>query len=447
MNLISSPGAPLHGTITLPGDKSLSHRAALFAALAVGESRVENFLVSGVTHALLTTLTAMGVEWHLDENTLIVQGVGLPGLRPPAAPLHCGNSATTIRFLAGALAAAGIPAVLDGSDGLRRRPMERIVAPLRQMSAAIEATDGHAPLTLSASPRPLKALDYNLPVASAQIKTCLLLAALAADGTTTLREPGPSRDHTERMLSAMGIKISGKVVEMDGQKWIETQLTPPRSLNLPAFSMSLPGDFSAAAFLIVAALVTPGSSIMIRNVGLNSTRTGLLDALLSMGADICISNPSTTGGEPVGDLSIQHSELHGITVNGDLVVRMIDEFPAFAVAAAFAKGETRVEDALELRHKESDRISAMCQELSSLGAHVREQPDGFSIEGGKPLAGGVIQPHGDHRLAMSLAVAGLAAQNPLTVTNAEMINESFPEFLQVIQKLGGHLSVEPQYES
>jgi 3-phosphoshikimate 1-carboxyvinyltransferase len=208
--------------------------------------------------------------------------------------------------------------------------------------------------------------------------------------------------------------------------------------------MTLPGDFSAAAFLMVAALITPDSSIVIRNVGLNSTRTGLLDALLAMGGDICISNPLTRSGEPVGDLSVRYSELHGISIRGEQVVRMIDEFPVFAVAAAFATGETRVEDALELRNKESDRISALCQELRTLGVQADEKPDGFSIQGGLPLSGGVTRPHGDHRLAMSLAVAGLAARSPLTVTNAEIINESFPEFIQSIQSLGGNLALEPQ---
>ena len=367
MNLISSPGRPLQGVMCVPGDKSLSHRAALFAALAEGESRIENFLVSGVTQAMLQSLTALGVDWAWEvnkqdgqRNMLVIQGRGLRGLRIPDAALDCGNSATTMRMLAGALAAsmagalsaAKVTATLDGSAGLRRRPMNRIVDPLQQMGVNIQASDGCAPLTLHPSTFPLKAINYSLPVASAQIKTCLLLAALAAGGPTSLVEPGPSRDHSERMLRSMGVTITAEKVYQDGKVLYKTTLTPPKGRVLAPLSMTLPGDFSSAAFLIVAALITPGSNVTIQKVGLNSARTGLLDALLSMGADICITAQATHSDEPVGDLIVKFSRLHGTNISGEQVVRMIDEFPIFAIAAAYASGVTTVSEAAELRLKE-----------------------------------------------------------------------------------------------
>ncbi|HEX7596642.1 MAG TPA: 3-phosphoshikimate 1-carboxyvinyltransferase, partial [Polyangia bacterium] len=359
MNLTVTAAGPLQGSIRLPGDKSLSHRAALFAALARGESRIENFLVSGVTRAMLDALTALGVPYALQGTTLSVQGRGPDGLNPPAAPLNCGNSATTLRLLAGALAMAGVPAVLDGSVGRRKRPMERIVDPLRQMGVDIITSSGCAPLTLGRSTFPLRPLDYRLPVASAQVKTCLLLAALAAGGPSTLREPGPSRDHTERLLRSLGVSLTAEKGLENGAPVYITRLVPPYSLQLPPLRFVLPGDFSAAAFLIVAGLIVPGSRLTLHDVGLNPGRTGLLDALLSMGADICIDRPSTRGGEPVGDLIVTHSRLHGTDISGEQVVRMIDEFPIFAVAAACAEGVSRVSDAAELRLKESDRISGL----------------------------------------------------------------------------------------
>lgn len=456
MNLIVSPGHPLHGYVALPGDKSLSHRAALLAALAEGESRIENFLVSGVTQAMLKALTELDVPWKLDGTTLTVQGCGLNRLRPPKEALDCGNSATTIRLLAGALAAAGLPAVLDGSPGLRRRPMGRIVEPLQAMGVPIEPSDGGtAPLKLTSRPpaQPLHPIDYTLPVASAQVKSCLLLAALAADGPTALREPGPSRDHTERMLRSMGVSVTSEQLpvisdqlsadnskaENPGNAFYITRIIPPREGALRPLRLTLPGDISSAAFLIVAALVTPGSEITLRDVGLNPSRTGLLDALRAMGADLQIVAQNERHGEPVGDLRVRHSRLNATRVNGPLVVRMIDEFPAFAVAAAYARGTTLVSEADELHHKESDRISALCQELCSLGVQASETPDGFIIQGGQALQGGTVQPHGDHRLAMSLAVAGLAAQAPVTVEGAEIISESFPEFVMTLQNLGADL--------
>jgi 3-phosphoshikimate 1-carboxyvinyltransferase len=446
------PGGALNGEVggdgasPLPGDKSLSHRAALFAAMAEGESCIQNFLVSGVTRAMLDALTILNVPWMLNGRSLQVHGIGLKRhsyARRNGEPLvfDCGNSATTFRLLAGALAAWNIPAILDGSPGLRRRPMQRLAAPLQQMGVDIQTTDGHAPLFIRPSSHPLKALDYELPVASAQVKSCLLLAGLAVEGVTILVEPGPSRDHTERMLGAMGVEINSFTHPgADGRplRWV-TRLIPPASARLAPLQMTLPNDMSAAAFLIVAALITPGSQIHLRGVGLNPTRTGLLDTLLEMGADIQIHQVADRGGEPTGDLIIRHSALHGVEVSGERVVRMIDEFPVFAVAAAYAHGETRVRDAEELRHKESDRISALGGELRSLGVDFSETPDGFIVQGGQPLRGRRVQSHGDHRLAMSLAVAGLAAQAPVQVAGAEMIHESFPDFVSVMRSLGASI--------
>ncbi|OGO40644.1 MAG: 3-phosphoshikimate 1-carboxyvinyltransferase [Chloroflexi bacterium RBG_16_58_14] len=443
IKLTITPGRPLRGSYTLPGDKSLSHRSALFAAMAEGESCIENFLVAGVTRAMLEALTALGVAWHMDRNVLRVQGRGLSGWQPPRQGLDCGNSATTLRLLAGALAAAGIPAVLDGSAGLRRRPMGRIVEPLHQMGVPIEASpSGTAPLVLHHRPhsQPLSALNYTLPVSSAQVKSCLLLGALAATAPTTLSEPGPSRDHTERMLNAMGVLVESS---HDNGAYL-TRLVPPVRLKLEPLNMTLPGDMSAAAFLIVAALITPGSEVRLCNVGLNPTRTGLLEALGQMRAQIEIHPTGEQGGEPTGDLMVRYSTLQSTTVSGTMVVQMIDEFPAFALAAAFARGETIVSEAEELRFKESDRISVLVGELNKLGVQASENQDGFTIRGGRLPSAGQVEAHGDHRLAMALALAGLAGQGPVAICGAHIIAESFPEFPTVLRELGADIQDRPE---
>ena len=352
MRLTVIPGSPLRGVVALPGDKSLSHRSALFAALAEGQSRIENFLVSGVTRAMLDALRELGVPWSLHGTTLMVDGRGLRGLASPSRPLNCGNSATTLRLLAGAAAAAGIGVELTGSEGLRRRPMERIVEPLRRMGVEVTAAPGGtAPLRIAARPvgQALRPLHETLPVASAQVKTCLLLAALSAHGETVLDEPGPSRDHTERMLAGMGVHV-----ESDASRF-QTRLTPPAGAKLRPLNMRLPGDFSSAAFLIVAGLVTPGSEVTVTSVGLNPTRTGLLDALAAMGAQIEIFNESVQGGEKMGDVRVRASVLRGTRISGALVVRMIDEFSVFGAAAALVSADppcSQVREAAELRTKE-----------------------------------------------------------------------------------------------
>lgn len=436
------PSARLNGTALVPGDKSISHRAALFAALAQGESRIQNFLQSGVTAAMLRGLSGVGVPWSIQGETLRVQGQGLAAWLSPTQALDCGNSATTLRLLSGAVAAAGVSARLDGSAGLRRRPMGRIIEPLRALGVSIQAAAGDcAPLDLAARPagERLHAARLALPVASAQVKSCLLLAGLAADGPVEIREPSLSRDHSERMLRAQGVDIQGQTAPQGG--WA-VRILPP-SAPLTPLNLSIPGDFSAAAFLLVAALISPDSEINLPGVELNPTRTGLLETLLEMGADISVSRARQQGGEPVGDLTARTSRLHGGRVSGQRVVDMIDEFPILGVAAAFAEGDTQVSDAQELRYKESDRIHLLCSELHAQGAQVEEAPDGFTIHGRGRLPGGALaDPHGDHRLAMSLAVAGLAAQAPIAVSDSAIIAESFPEFSAVLSALGAQLEVE-----
>ena len=411
--------SPLHGRIAVPGDKSLAHRAALFASLTVGESVIENYPDSGVTRAMRNALATLGVPSTLEDGVLRLSG----NRWHDAANVYCGNSGTTFRLLAGALAATGTAAVLDGSEGLRRRPMDRIAEPLRLMGADISATDGHAPLAFRSAP--LHGIDYTLPVASAQVLSCLQLAALGAEGASTFRVPGPVRDHTTRMLRAMGARI-----EEDG---LTTRVHPLWPLGaLRPLKGKLPGDISSAAFLLVAAAIVSDSRITVANVGLNPTRTGILDVLSEMGAVIEITNARDTFGEPTGDVTLTAAALHGIEIGGDLVVRSIDEFPAIAVAAAFAEGTTIVRDAEELRYKESDRIAAIVTQLRALGADVAEAPDGFTVRGGT-VRGGTARANGDHRLAMSMALCGLRA--PVTVCGAEILNESFPEFTSKLAAL------------
>jgi len=446
MSLVSIPGNPLTGTVSLPGDKSISHRAALFAALSSGECEVKNFLVAGVTQVMLEALSELGIAWSLDGTSLQVQGAGLYRTFAGSDPirLDCGNSGTSMRLLAGAVAALGLPAILDGSDRLRSRPMKRIVQPMQKMGVDIRSSpEGTAPLSISARPidRKLNPIDYILPVASAQVKTCLLLTALAADGETILTEPGPSRDHTERMLRAMGAKIESqsKPTYGSGRERFETRFCPPNPLELQAFDLVLPGDFSSAAFLIVAAIIIPGSQITLQRVGLNPTRIGLLDVLQAMGANIKILNKYESCGEILGDLHVHYSGLDGTRVSGSTVVRMIDEFPVFAVAAAHARGQTVVSDAQELRHKESDRIHDLCCELRRLGADIEETRDGFVINGGNRLIGGKVTSYGDHRLAMALAVAGLSTELPVEIEGAGVLSESFPQFGQTMVNLGADI--------
>lgn len=442
MNILVSSSRSLRGEIDLeiPGDKSISHRAALFSALADGISEVKRFQVSGVTRPMLKALTAMNVDWRLDGNTLTVYGNGLYGLKASSMPIDCGNSATTLRLLAGAIAAAGLPAVLQGTPGLNSRPMRRIIDPLSKMGVEIKAAaSGTAPLEIASRPigKLLKPLKYSLPVASAQVKSCLLLAALGSEGPSRIEEPGLSRDHSERMLRGMGVDVRSSI--MPGKSIVE--ITPPVPFSLQPLNMMIPGDPSAAAFLIVAALITEDSEIILRHVCLNPTRTGLIDVLRAMGGEIVITSECMEGDEPCGDLVVRSSRLHGTQISGEMVVRMIDEFPIFAIAAAAAESPSTVRDAAELRLKESDRIGRMAGELRTLGVQITEYEDGFRIEGGI-LSGGSVSAHGDHRLAMSLAVAGLVSNSPVCVQGSECSDESFPGFIQLLDRLGASVAEE-----
>lgn len=436
MRLTTLPSNGLTGTASIPGDKSISHRAALLSSVAVGTSHITNFLDAGVTRAMLNVLRELGIEWELHGTELSVQGVGLKGLNSPNTLLNCGNSATTMRLLAGMLGASGLSATLDGTAGLRKRPMTRLVDPLRKIGVPITASStGTAPLSIQERlpTSKLRGTTILLQAASAQVKSAILLATLDAEGPVSVIEPAASRDHTERMLSSMGVKIE-RLPELG-----RVTLYPDASRSLQPLNLAIPGDFSSAAFFIVAALVTPGSNLVIQNVGLNPGRTGLLDVLIEMGAEIEVGAQGTSSLEPFGTLRVQYSELVAIEVSGDRVVRMIDEFPIFAVAAAFARGATLVRDAGELRHKETDRISELCSLLTAVGVDITQHTDGFEIHGRRRPTGGTVDGSGDHRLAMALATLGLASENGITVDNAEIMTESFPQFGEQLREVGARI--------
>jgi 3-phosphoshikimate 1-carboxyvinyltransferase len=430
------PGAPLRGCVRVPGDKSISHRALLLGAIAEGTSRVENLLPAADCRATLRAVRALGIEIEeLAPTTLLVHGQGLHGLREPGDVLDCGRSGTTMRLLAGLLAGQPFLSVLSGDAQLCRRPMDRIVEPLRRMGATLLGRDGGRRPPLAVQGGRLRSMDYTLPVASAQVKSALLLAALYADGPTTLHVPGPARDHTERLLSAMGCNLQSAISTL--------RLVP--GCTLRAIDIVVPGDFSSSAFLVVAATLVPGSEIAIEGVGVNPTRTGLLDVLRAMGADVTLERERVVGGEPVADLTVRASELRGAEVDGDLVVRTIDELPILAVAATQARGETLVRDAAELRVKETDRIATTVQELGRLGAEIEPHPDGFVVHGPTPLgrhgdSPRVLDSHGDHRLAMAMAIAGLVAKGGTCVEDASCIGDSFPGFGDALASLGVQVS-------
>lgn len=420
-------GRPLHGTVRVPGDKSISHRALMLGALAEGVTRVRGWLAGGDTLATLGVVRALGVDVERAGSTLAVHG---GRLRAPGGPLDCVNSGTTMRLMAGLLAGQPFASVLDGSPQLRKRPMRRVVEPLRAMGADVADTDGRAPLYVK--PTALRGVRYELPVASAQVKSALLLAGLCAEGETVVVQPGPARDHTERMLRAMGADIA-----VDGGA---VRLRP--SARLAPLDLDVPGDFSSAAFLIVAGLLAPGADVTIEGVNLNPTRTGLLDVLARMGGDVGVESQTEAGGEPAGTVRARAGALLATAVGGDEVVRLIDEFPILGVAATQARGVTEVRDAAELRVKEVDRIAMLAGELRKLGAQVEERPDGFAIEGPRRLRGAEVDSHGDHRLAMSLAVAGLIAEGETVVRDAACIADSFPGFVELLVALGAEMNRE-----
>lgn len=414
-----APLGPLRGELRLPGDKSICHRAILLGGIAEGDTRIENFSGGGDNKSTLRCLRAMGVRIdELDAYTLLVHGVGLHGLHEPEDVLDAGNSGTTIRLLTGLLAGQPFFSVLTGDPFLRNRPMRRVIAPLRSLGAEIRGRAGDTRAPLAIAGHPLRGTHIELEVASAQVKSALLLAGLYAEGETSVTEPGPSRDHTERMLTYMGASLTreGNRVAIQSGRRLRGSL------------VQVPGDISSAAFFMVAATIVPGSAVRLRDVGLNPTRTGIVDILRSMGADIRFENERTLAGEPVGDIVVRHAPLHGVHVAGDVVVRAIDEFPILAVAATQAEGETVIEGAGELRVKETDRIRAMTSELRKLGADVEELPEGMRIRGGRPLSGGVVDSFHDHRIAMSLAIAAQVASNAVEITHFDMVAISYPGF-------------------
>ena len=412
----------LKGTVTIPADKSISHRAVMFASLANGKSVIKNFSKGQDPHSSLEICQALGVDAQfLDEATLIVNSDGV--LKAPSQPLDCGNSGTTMRLMSGVLAGQRFSSMLIGDESLSKRPMKRVIEPLTLMGAQIASVDGHAPLTITG--HNLSAINYESPLASAQVKSCLLLAGLNADGVTTVTEPYLSRNHTELMLKFMNadIKIDGCSVS------VSRSTLEPREI-------SICGDISSAAYFIAAGLIVPYSDIILRNVGLNPTRTGILDVVKFMGGDVEILDKKNVSGEDVGDLRIRYSDLTGCTIEDGIIPRLIDELPVIAVLATQARGTTIVRDAGDLRNKESDRIKAVVTELKKIGADIHETADGFIINGKSQLTGGAeLETYHDHRLAMSWYVAGLVCDNPLVIDGFEWAGISFPEFVGLFESL------------
>jgi 3-phosphoshikimate 1-carboxyvinyltransferase len=419
------PVPALVGHAAVPGDKSISHRAVLVGAICEGETRIAGFGRSADTESTIAAVRALGadVEEH-DVDTLTVHGVGLRGLAPPTGTVDCGNAGTLMRLLTGILAGQPGRFELVGDESLSSRPQERVAEPLRRMSARVETVDGHAPVVVEGGA--LQAIDYTLPMPSAQVKSAVLLAGLFADGETTVVEPLPTRDHTERLLERAGATVHRRPesVSVSGAE------------RLSLGEVEIPGDFSSAAALLVAAVTVPGSDVTVHGIGLNPRRTGLLDVLERMGARIAVYNRRSVGGEPAGDVQVRASELVGAAVDASEVPRLVDELPLLALAACHARGETVVTGAAELRLKETDRIDGVVEELRRIGAHIRATPDGFRIRGVPArLRGGVLDARGDHRLSMVGAVAGLSSREGVDVRGAEAVATSFPGFFQVLEQL------------
>ena len=425
MDFISRPVTALHGSATVPGDKSISHRALMLGAVAEGETRIQGFLDGADTNATLAAFREMGVAIDRDASQdLTVHGAGLHGLRTPSRALDLGNSGTSARLLAGLLAGQAFDSVLTGDASLTQRPMRRVVDPLCRMGAEIDCSPaGTLPLHIHGG-RTLHGIDYVLPVASAQLKSALLLAGLYASGTTTLTEAAITRDHTERMLTDFGCPV-----RRDGRR------LSMQSTALKARDIAVPGDISSAAFLMVAACLVPGADITLQNIGVNPTRYAVITLLLQMGADITVTERESGQSEPVADIRIRHAPLHGIVVPPGLVSVAIDEFPALLIAAAVAEGETLLGGAAELRVKESDRIAAMAAGLTTLGITVETRADGLRVQGGA-LQSGEVYSYTDHRIAMAFAVAGAAAAGPVRVRDCVNVNTSFPGFLDCVRGLG-----------
>jgi len=420
------PGGALRGELRVPGDKSISHRTIMFGAVAEGITHVTGFLEGEDCLATMNAFRAMGVRIDgPDGGEVIIHGVGRDGLHAPNGPLDMGNSGTAMRLMAGLLAGQSFDSRLTGDASLSVRPMRRVTDPLQEMGARVEtATGGTPPLSLSGSAG-LRGIEYAMPVASAQVKSCVLLAGVYARGRTCVAEPAPTRDHTERMMEAFGYPVErsrGRVCIEGGGAFSATRV-------------DVPSDISSAAFFLVGACIAEDSDLLLRHVGVNPTRTGVIDVLRAMGADIQVLDPRTVSGEPVADLRVRSAPLRGIDVPPDLVPLAIDEFPALFIAAACAEGPTRVTGAQELRVKETDRIQVMADGLDALGIHAEPTPDGIEIRGGR-LAGGRVDSRGDHRIAMAFAMAAMRASGPVTIRDCRNVNTSFPRFAALASSSG-----------
>jgi 3-phosphoshikimate 1-carboxyvinyltransferase len=419
----------LKGEITIPADKSISHRAVICGALAKGETIIENILLSEDVLNTIDCFRQMGVNIEKKNNRLIIQGAGLYGFKKPISPLNCGNSGTTMRLLSGILVGQNFPTSLIGDSSLMNRPMKRIIFPLGKMGANIIGRDGeYPPLTIEPT-EVLNGIIYELPIASAQVKSSILLASLYASGETKTIENKSTRDHTERMLNYFGQKVS-----KNGNDIIINE-----KQNLIGKELFIPGDISSAAFLIAAATLVENSNIIIKNVGINPTRSGILEILDKMGGNIKVYNKRTVNNEPIGDIEIKYSPLKGCVIEGDIVGRLIDELPIVAVLAALAEGETTIRDAEELRYKETDRIKAMALELRKMGVEIKELSDGMIINGVKELRAEELNSYGDHRIAMALSIAALRAEGKSFINGSEIVNVSYPDFYKDLNYLVGNI--------
>ena len=424
MDKVISSRTGLNGKIKIPGDKSISHRAVMFGSLAKGDTEITGFLRGDDCMSTISCFKKLGIDIEVTDDKVIVHGKGINGLTAPSETLDVGNSGTTIRLISGILAAQNFDSTLNGDASIQKRPMNRVIKPLSQMGAEIESTNnGYAPLTIHG--KKLKAMEYTMSVASAQVKSSILLASLFAEGTTTIIEPVASRDHTEIMLNYFGANIKNE----------NGVITSTPVEELYGKNLEVPGDISSAAFFMVAGLVVPNSHIIIENVGINPTRTGIIDALKAMGGYVEIINERKSGGELVGDIEVKTSNLKATTLEGSIIPRMIDEIPVFAVAALCAEGTTVVKDATELKVKESNRISTMSQELGKMGVVIEETDDGMIIKGNQKLKGATVYSHLDHRVAMSCAIASLIADGETTITDADCVGISFPNFYELLNNL------------
>lgn len=425
MNFIVQPSTVVDATVTVPGDKSVSHRALMLGGIAEGKSTISGFLAGEDCLATMAAMSAMGVDVQQSSPTdVVVNGVGLRGLVEPSQPLDLGNSGTAMRLMAGLLCGQAFSSVMIGDESLTSRPMRRVITPLTTMGADIESHDGCPPLSIQGG-KMLRGIDYTLPVASAQVKSAILLAGLYADGITTVKEPAVTRDHTERMLSAMGVELDR----------VDHRISIRGDQKLASTNIQVPADLSSASFVMLAAILSENADVLIEGVGVNPTRTGVIDILQAMGADISLQNARLFGAEPVADIRVRASRLEGGQVDPRLVSLAIDEFPVLFVAAAAATGQTVFSGIGELRVKESDRIAAMADGLRNLGIQVDETEDGATVHGGQ-FRGGEVQSHGDHRVAMSLAVAATVADDSVTVHDVAAVNTSFPGFTECLRQLG-----------